>query len=151
MAVNLFDLETISSHFSSPEQFIQYLEQREKLHGFVTTGDELNFAGYFLKFGHLKFTEKTFLHDDFASIFDRRWYKERGVDIPEPTNPPVSTLITRKGNRLVFEQGSDRQIVKLPPYTIETAGKTPIRMKGSERNKPCPCGSGLKLKHCCGV
>jgi hypothetical protein len=23
------------------------------------------------------------------------------------------------------------------------------RPKGSERNKPCPCGSGLKYKQCC--
>lgn len=25
------------------------------------------------------------------------------------------------------------------------------RMKGKDRNKPCPCGSGKKYKKCCGV
>ena len=24
------------------------------------------------------------------------------------------------------------------------------KMKGRDRNKPCPCGSGKKFKHCCG-
>lgn len=26
----------------------------------------------------------------------------------------------------------------------------PPRMKGRDRNKPCPCGSGRKFKNCCG-
>jgi hypothetical protein len=26
-----------------------------------------------------------------------------------------------------------------------------LAMKGRERNKPCPCGSGKKLKRCCGT
>lgn len=26
----------------------------------------------------------------------------------------------------------------------------PPKMKGRDRNKPCPCGSGRKFKNCCG-
>lgn len=28
-------------------------------------------------------------------------------------------------------------------------GKLRIKSRGSLRNKPCPCGSGLKFKKCC--
>jgi hypothetical protein len=123
------------------------------LHGHATTADELNFAGYFLKFGHLNLQEGEFLTDDFSSIFDRKWYRERGVEVEEPPDKPVSTSMRRKGNRVYIEHGNGKkEVVRLPSWVVErTVGKSAIRMKGSERNKPCPCGSGLKLKRCCGV
>ena len=152
LALGLFDFETICKYFDS-DQFVQYLNARELLHGKTVTGDELNYAGYFLKFGHLNLAGTTMLTDDFSGIFDRRWYRERGLEVEEPTGGPVFTSMTRKGNRLNFEYGtSKRQTIRLPDWVIErTVGKSPIKMKGSDRNRPCPCGSGIKLKHCCGV
>jgi SEC-C motif len=132
---------------------VKYLEARERLHGNATTGDELNYAGYFLKFDHLNFECKTFVADDFSSIFDRKWYREHGVEVEEPAGGPVLTSMTHKGNRVDVQYASgQRERIQLPDWVIErTAGRSPIKMKGSDRNKPCPCKSGRKLKHCCGV
>jgi hypothetical protein len=152
LSLGRFDFQTICANFGA-DQLIEYLKAREKLHGLATTGDELNFAGYFLKFGHLNLQKGEFLMDDFSSIFDRRWYRERGVHVEEPPDSPVSMSMKRKGNRVYVEHGGGKnEIIPLPPWVIEkTVGKSPIRMKGSDRNRRCPCGSGLKLKHCCGV
>jgi SEC-C motif len=152
LALGLFDFETICKHFDR-QQFVKYLEERERLHGHVTTGDELNYAGYFLRFGHLNFEAKTFVADDFSGIFDRRWYRERGFEVEEPSEGPILTSMIRKGNRVSIDSNSgQRERINLPEWVIErTVGKSPIRMKGSERNQPCPCKSGLKLKRCCGI
>jgi len=38
-----------------------------------------------------------------------------------------------------------------PESVAETAAHpAPGIMKGSQRNQPCPCGSGIKYKKCCG-
>jgi hypothetical protein len=91
LALGLFDFETICKYFDS-EQFIEYLQARERLHGKTTTGDELNYAGYFLKFGHLNLEETTFVADDFSGIFDRKWSRERGIEVEEP----VEALLWRQ-------------------------------------------------------
>lgn len=153
LALKLLDFDTICRHLGQPEQFIAYLEARERLHGHVRTGDELNFAGYFLKYGNLDLQEVTFLDDTFSGIFDRAWYKEKGIEVEEPNSPPVLTSMTRSGNRLLFEHSTGRkELIKVPPELVERAsGRPVIRMKGSKRNEPCPCGSGRKLKHCHGI
>lgn len=152
LALSLFDFETICKYFNS-KQFIEYLHARESLHGKSTTGDELNYAGYFLTCGNLNLEEKTFLADDFSRIFDRKWFREHGIEIEEPAGGPVLTTMTRKGNHVSIEHSSgEQERIKLPDWVVQrTVGKAPIRMKGSNRNKRCPCGSGLKLKRCCGV
>lgn len=75
------------------------------------------------------------------------------MDVEEPPDKPVSTSMRRKGNRVYIEHSSGKEeVIRLPSWVVErTIGRPPIRMKGSDRNKPCPCGSGLKLKRCCGV
>lgn len=140
LSMGLFDFQTICSYFSAG-QLIEYLKSRELLHGNATTGDELNFAGYFLKFGHLNLRKGEFLTDDFSSFFDRKWYREKGINVEEPPDQPASMSMTRKGNRVFFEYGNgQKDVVRLPPWVIErTIGKSPITMKGSTRNKPCPC------------
>ena len=152
LSLGLFDFQTICTHFAT-DQLLEYLKAREKLHGLATTGDELNFAGYFLKFGHLNLQKGEFLTDGFSSFFDRKWYRERGIAVEEPPDKPVSTNLRRKGNRVYVEHGTGKtEVIPLPSWVIEnTVGKSAIRMKGSDRNKRCPCGSGLKMKHCCGV
>jgi DNA-binding TFAR19-related protein (PDSD5 family) len=152
LALGLFDFQTICKHFNGA-QFLEYLNARERLHGQARTGDELNYAGYFLKFGHLNFPEGMFLADDFSGIFDRKWYREKGIHIEEPPDTPVTTSMIRKGNRVFIEHSTGRkETIRVPPWIMaKTPGKSLIKMKGSQRNRPCPCGSGLKLKHCCGV
>jgi hypothetical protein len=114
LSLSLFDFQTICKHFDAGT-FIEYLKARELLHGHATTGDELNFAGYFLKFGHLNLQEGEFLTDDFSSIFDRKWYRERGVEVEEPPDKPVSTSMRRRGNRLYIEHGNGKkEVVRLP-------------------------------------
>lgn len=153
LALNLFDFDTICKHFSGPQQFLAYIDARQYLHGRVRTGDELNYAGYFLKHGNLEFKDQTFVADDFSGVFDHRWYKEKGIEVEEPDNPPVQTVIERKGNRISIENSTGhKEVMRVPPWMIERAmGRPSIKMKGSERNKPCPCGSGRKVKHCCGT
>lgn len=153
LTVNLFDFDVICKHLNQPEQLIAYLRSRERLHGRVQTGDELNFAGYFVEFGNLEFEDGTFLDDSFSGVFDRRWYKEKDIDVEEPTNSPVFSRIVRSGNRIAIEHSAGaREGLRVPPGTMEWAsGKPVVRMKGSDRNKPCYCGSGHKLKYCHGA
>jgi len=47
------------------------------------------------------------------------------------------------GKRQIFR-------TKIKEYPDENPPKVKIGMKGSERNMPCPCGSGRKFKNCCG-
>ncbi len=70
VSINLFDFETIAQHLDTPDQFLRYLAAREPLHGKVRTGDELNFAGYFLKYGHLNIQDNVYLDESFAAVFD---------------------------------------------------------------------------------
>jgi hypothetical protein len=151
LSLGLFDFQTICTHFSA-DQLVEYLKARENLHALSTTGDELNFAGYFLKFGQLNLRKGEFLTDDFSSFFDRKWYREHGITVAEPPGKPASASMSRKGNRLYIKRENEKdEVISLPSWVIErTAGKTPIKMKGSDRNARCPCGSGLKLKRCCG-
>jgi hypothetical protein len=153
LALNLFDLGTICKHLSNPERFISYLRARERLHGRVTSGDELNYAGYFLENGNLDFPDGSFVADDLSGVFDRAWYKEKGIEVPGPNGPPVATTMRRRGNRIAFEHSAGRtEVKKVPAEWIERAtGRPAMRMKGCDRNKPCPCGSGLKLKQCHGI
>jgi uncharacterized protein YecA (UPF0149 family) len=59
----------------------------------------------------------------------------------------------RKGNSITIEHSSgEKEVLKAPSWMAGSGtGKSSIKMKGSERNKPCPCGSGRKLKNCCGI
>jgi hypothetical protein len=153
LALNLLDFDTICKYLDTPEKFIGYLDAREKLHGKAWTGDELNFAGYFFKFGHLNVEEKTFLTDDFSAVFDRDWFRGKGIDIEEPLNPPANVRLRRRGNQIEARYDSGRvETVEIDPDTMRHISGKPIReMKGSERNQPCPCGSGVKFKRCCGI
>jgi SEC-C motif len=152
LALSMFDLETICHHFSG-KQLLKYLAARSKLHGRVHTGDELNFAGYFLKYGHLTAKDGTHLADDFSEVFDRRWHREKGINVPEPANLPVEIGMIRRGNRIVIDKSYEQaETIQIAPEIYEHITDHPIiRMKGSDRNKPCPCGSGRKLKRCHGT
>ena len=52
---------------------------------------------------------------------------------------------------IVMARGTETEY---PPLTrtgkLATAKPGAGKLKGRDRNSPCPCGSGRKLKHCCG-
>ena len=73
VSISLFDFGTIAKYLNTPDQFLGYLLAREPLHGSVMTGDELNFAGYFLKYGDLNLPEGMLVDDSHSSVFDRKW------------------------------------------------------------------------------
>jgi hypothetical protein len=116
----------------------------------VSTGDELNIAGYFYKYGNLTFPDGMFIDDTHSAVFDRGWYVEKGIHVEEPARDPVITTIERKGNTIIVEDLTSRQEITVPPHIREFVARTRgVPMSGAERNQPCPCGSGNKAKHCC--
>lgn len=150
VSINLFDFETITQYLKTPDQFIGYLAEREAMHGRVKTGDELNFAGYFLKYGHLNIAEGVYLDDSFSAIFDRKWYAEKGIHLEEPNNEPVLTSMVRKGDKVTIEGPDGRKEITIPRPVMEfVAQSRGTPMTGADRNKPCACGSGKKAKKCC--
>lgn len=100
-AVNIFDFETICKYINTPKKFISYCRGRQKLHGRVFTGDELNYAGWFYKYGNLDI-EVTILGDDFSGVFEREWYREQGIPIAEPIGPPSILSLWRHDGKIEY-------------------------------------------------
>lgn len=48
---------------------------------------------------------------------------------------------------MTFKQKANMQVSKFDNRS--TLGKLRIKGRNSLRNKPCPCGSGVKFKKCC--
>jgi hypothetical protein len=154
LAISRLDLETLLKHIPSFEGFVDYLLGREKLHGRVRTGDELNYAGYFLTYGNLDFRDGAMLGEEYSALFDRAWFREKGLDVKEPpVTPPQWTSINRSGDVITIEHPTGRkEVIRLASDRITPpATKLKFKMKGSDRNIPCPCGSGLKFKRCHGL
>ncbi len=160
LSISQFDLELLLSRLDTPEKFLDYIRQRIRLHGSVLSSDELDFAGYYLRTGNLDFSERLkespmiFLDGDFSHIFDEDWFKAHGFKIEEKDtdpNSPYFSVIERHGNKITLG------IEGLPETfeTIKLSERKPVKkhipkMKGRDRNTPCPCGSGKKYKKCCG-
>jgi len=152
VSINLFDFGTIAKYLNTPEHFLGYLSAREPLHGRVMTGDELNFAGYFLKYGNLNFPDGMLVDDSHSSVFDRKWYAEKGIPVDEPVGGPAITSIERKGDKVIVEDPSGRHEVTIPAHIREFVARSRgIAMTGADRNRLCACGSGKKAKKCCGL
>ncbi len=152
ISINLFDFETIAKYLKTPDQFLGYLAAREPLHGKVSTGDELNFAGYFFKYGNLDFPDGMWVDDIYSSVFDRQWYAEKGIHIEETPGGPVITTVERKGNTIVVSDPKGKHEITVPPHIREFVARSRgIPMTGADRNRSCACGSGKKAKHCCGL
>jgi hypothetical protein len=152
VSISLFDFGTIAKYLDTPDQFLSYLSAREPLHGRVMTGDELNFAGYFLKYGNLNLPEGILVDDSHSSVFDRKWYAEKGIQVDEPVGDPVITFIESKGDKVIVEDTSGQHEVTVPTHIREfVVCSRDIPMAGADRNRPCACGSGKKAKKCCGL
>jgi len=157
-AVCLFDLELLATRLDTPDKLIDYMDQRSKLHDSVYSDDELDFAGYYIRYGNLDFSEQLkkgdhiFLDGSFSKIFDEDWYEAHGFDVKRDNEieGPFFSMIRRQGNSisLISPQGITES------FDVADLGlprmKSAKKMKGRDRNKACPCGSGKKYKKCCG-
>ena len=153
LAMRLYDLETICKYFGRSERLFDYLAARQKLHGHANTGDELNYAGYYLRTGNLNLPENTLIHDDFSHVFDDAWYKAKGVDVESSEDPPFFAKLTRKGNEITFHNRQTGELmnkIDIQPGHPAHAESLRASMSGRDRNKPCPCGSKKKFKRCHG-
>jgi len=55
--------------------------------------------------------------------------------------------ISIKEELMTLKQQQEKQVSRFDNRSI--LGKLRIRHRNSLRNKPCPCGSGIKFKKCC--
>ena len=140
VAFNVFDLETLINGFKKrglgPSDLLSYLTQREDTMGKVTSGDELDFAGTYLRDGTLPRSGETpILLVSGSEIFDDLYFEEMGAARAAHTS--MSAMATRDLERLRDRSshlGANRQ-----------------NSPKIERNSPCPCGSGKKYKKCHGL
>jgi len=77
--------------------------------------------------------------EDLMYIDARKWSSELEQDAQRLQNELGLPL----SNELKVRHYHDDEYPK-------SANTDVIKMKGNERNKPCPCGSGRKFKRCCG-
>jgi hypothetical protein len=157
-AVSIDDFETLLGGLKARgkgiRSFVDFLRQRSRLHGHVFSEDELNIGGYFLEKGLLPAPpsdpKESFLFTpENSTIFDEIFYEKHGTPVKRDREEELQKYLTgvRDTSRLVTEhlglgQGLDRG------STLSAI--VPGRQKKIGRNSPCPCGSGLKYKKCCG-
>jgi hypothetical protein len=148
------DLESIFRAWQyrnwTAERLLEYLKARALLHGRIGTFDELEVAGYMLKHEDLSHLvsadgDRIMLDQDYAKIFDEIEEALAGGPTPhfDPGEPPII------GNLMDLMRD---EIEKAQPNTRSPASATVFNRTTSKpgRNQPCPCGSGLKHKKCCG-
>ena len=162
VAISLFDLELLVSRLNEPSELLKYLYQRRELHGHVFSHDELDYAGYYLSYGNLDFSRQLkvepngliVLGPEFSKIFDLDWFKKHGFNVENDTNSdgPYFSVMRRHGDEVDIGVAGNPDSFR----TVTIGGTKPERktifpkLKGRNRNEPCPCGSGLKYKKCCG-
>jgi hypothetical protein len=117
-------------------------------------------AGYFLKYGGINdivAMKKELILGDFTSIFDKHYFAEYGIEVPQKEsekNGPFITEIFRDGDKVTLG-------IKGYPETYDTIDLSDRKNDENQisndsgkkkigRNDPCPCGSGKKFKKCCG-
>lgn len=130
-AVNIYDLMIITEILDDSDDFIRYLIERIKLDQTqeISSHDEMDFFGYFLKHGTLSKTkdlpnsEITMIHGYTSDIKKYYSYLQGEIDYAEkPMRKKTHTEIIRE--------------------KLETG-----RLSNNNR---CWCGSNIKYKQCCG-
>jgi len=158
VAISLFDLELLVSRLNEPSELLKYLYQRKELHGHVFSHDELDYAGYYLIYGNLDFRLQLkvdpngliVLGPEFSKIFDLDWFKKHGVNVESNTKSesPYFSVMRRHGDEVDIGVAGNPDSFR----TVTIGGTKPERktnfpkLKGRNRNEPCPCGSGFKYK-----
>jgi len=145
--VNTLDLEAIAAvwnHYGWPlSKLTHFLDDRVRLHGRIISSDELEYVGFFMTHGSLKWllpksgdNSLCQLEPHYSDVFDKL-YRHWRYGLPAPKlniGPPVSMDL-----RASLIKG--KPVMSKPFYD-------PGKRVG--RNDPCPCGSGVKFKKCHG-
>ncbi len=157
-AVCVDDLETFLSGLKAKGKgivdFLNFLRQRTKLHGCSFAEDELNICGYFLEHAGLpapsKDPKEQFLFTpENSTVFDEIYFEKLGTPLKRDRKQELQKYL--QGLREFTEKVapdidlSERLRVNASQQQEVNSGKRKIG-----RNEPCPCGSGLKYKKCCG-
>jgi len=145
---NLYDLETLLDAFKNrgdpPQLFLRYLDERARFHKKFFASDELEIAGFYLKYGSFsrlekKEADKFMFTPDLSDIFDDIYFRKHGnrfLPYKKDSEPTVID-IRDEIREIVSGIRKDRSM---------EFGST----RGIGRNEPCPCGSGKKYKYCHG-
>jgi len=149
-AINVLDLDSLLDAFAyfewGPERFCEYLDGREKMHGRVSAGDELEYAGYLIEHGSFdQLFEREFdrmsLNPTYSEVFDQIFYARHvGDPVKYDPKPPVTADLSKEMEKWAAERKADAGVAKSPARSTRKQG----------RNEPCACGSGKKFKKCCG-
>ncbi len=92
----------------------------------------------------------------YAQLNPLREYQEIGFQLFNTMISNIQNEVTQLINRAQLRENLQREEVAKPTGTNaasdDTIKRKPIVKKEGKvgRNDPCPCGSGLKYKHCCG-
>jgi hypothetical protein len=79
--------------------------------------------------------------EDFMYLNVKDWTEKDNKEALDIENDLVTNGLL--GKRKMFRK-------TIEEYPNNNPTKVKVGMKGSERNKPCPCKSGKKFKYCCG-
>jgi preprotein translocase subunit SecA len=118
------------------KEFADYVGARSGSMENVTSDDELDLVGAFLKNGKLPTPrDSEMIHvQGYSELFDDLYYERHGAQRQASTS--MAELAQRQMKRL-----SERYPVRRPAQAAKKIG----------RNDPCPCGSGKKYKKCHGA
>ena len=152
------DFETflggLKARGKSPNDFIEFLRQRAKLHGRFFSEDELNIGGYFIDHGVLPTSvspnSMVMFTPENSSIFDEIFFESQGTPINRDRENEFNKYL--HGLHESTEQISSCLGIDSAPILHSLMPHIePLPRRKIGRNAPCPCGSGLKYKRCCGI
>jgi hypothetical protein len=154
--VNAHDLETFLKALRkrqwSLDRLVQFLLERRRLHGRVSTTDELEVAGVFIRHGTLQGlieadADMVQLGSDMSSVFDEIFLEEHGGP-PAMLDSPGPIVWTDLRAALSGGAAARARGPAIRRAALSPGATTPAPRVG--RNDRCPCGSGLKYKRCHG-
>lgn len=91
----------------------------------------------------------------YAQVNPLREYQEIGFEMFEAMINNIETEAVRFLNRSQIRDNLQREVVIQATATSagddDTLKRKPAKSSKVGRNDPCPCGSGKKYKHCCGI
>ena len=135
--LDLFNIAEVWEYFKYPgSKFFEYLEFRSQRPAIFLADDELDIAGHFLRYG--------------------------SDGLPDNAN---SKILADPNNSGVFDDvfrarhlgGPDVKIEAEPLELVDLKGEIQAAIRPAARSSakvsqksPCPCGSGMPYKHCCG-
>ncbi len=157
-AVSIDDLETFTAGLKTKgmghEDMFRFLRDRSTLHGRPHfSGDELDICGCFIEHGSLPAIPDgtgTFLtfSPAHSTVFDDMYYEGQGLSLKRDRGREHEKYLQEWETmqaRVASYLGLQCEVGWQRPTAVD-----PMQHKIG-RNEPCPCGSGLKYKRCCGA